>query len=297
MPTIGRRTVIPALALTGLLCGCASTSPTAPEAAAPGSRPMVRASAAENTVSSSTQSQLNFFDDLEIRPIAAQDDALHAALLLGTGKSGENYEHRVLLAKRLGYIPSSFNRPGRQAVTVGEVAAILSAIAEPKTRRTQEQSIAWLVESGILTQRLPAFQGLTGAQLVSLVGGVQDLMLASGVTRADLPALPVPATTITSRSGATRQVEPLPDLNKPDPTKPELVKSDPAKPAAGAARAAPKGRAEPLPALPKGEKAPAVDLDPGALKPAAVGPDGKIVPARPPTPTPPPSPPPAKPAD
>lgn len=244
------------------------------------SRPMVRASAAENVVGQTAQSQLNFFDDLELRPLAAQDDAVHAVLLLGTGQSGENYEHRVLLAKKLGYLPATFNRPGRQAVTVGEVAVMLSAVAEPKAARTSEAAVDWLVKSGVLAQRLPAYQGLTGAQLVSLVGQMQDKLQAMGVKRAQLPVLPVPKPaaapvaevaakpTATGRTSAGRS-EALPELGGA------------AKPAAVASTGKPRGRGEPLPDVPAGTKGPAVELDGGRLRPAAVGPDGKVLPATP----------------
>lgn len=269
----------------GLFAGC-ETGSTGEAAAEPASsRPMVRASAAENVVGQTSQSQLNFFDDLELRPLAAQDDALHAALLLGTGQSGQNYEHRVLLAKKLGYVAPTFSRPGRQAVTVGEVAVMLSAVADPKAARTPEEAVDWLVRSGVLAQKLPVFQGLTGAQLVSLVGQMQDKLQTMGVKRAQLPSIPVPTTAL-----AARTAEPLPDLVATKSTasgraatgrSEALPQVGTATPPAAAASAKARGRSEPLPNVPAGTRGPAVELDPGRLKPAAVGPDGVILPAQP----------------
>jgi len=277
------------LGILGLVSGCESNGSTGEAARvdSASSRPMVRASAAENVVGQTSQSQLNFFDDLELRPLAAQDDAVHAVLLLGTGQSGQNYEHRVLLARKLGYVSPAFNRPGRQAVTVGEVAVMLSAVAEPKVARTPEQAVEWLVGAGVLAQKLPVFQGLTGAQMVSLVGQMQDKLQAMGVKRAQLPAIPAPKAV----AGGERELLPELAANKAtaggraasgrSEALPEVGKPVAPAGAATAASGKARGRSEPLPDVPAGSRGPAVELDAGRLKPAAVGPDGVILPATP----------------
>ena len=108
-------------------------------------------------------------------------------LLLGTGTSAPSYEQRVVMAKELGYVERGFDRPGRQAVTMGDVAEMASKILEGKRPASAEEAMAKLVHREIAPASARPNQGLTGAQLVSMAGGVRDAMTLEGVGRLPAP--------------------------------------------------------------------------------------------------------------
>jgi hypothetical protein len=249
-----------ALGLTGAMAGChAGPSATA-------SRPTVGQTAVQASAADGPDALITFFDDLEARPLAAQDDAIHAALLLGTGRSGGSYAERVAMARELGYLPKGFDRPGNQAVTIGEVSAMLARVLG-QTPPDQASAVRALVSRGALPATAEANQGLTGAQLVSMVGMTQDAMAAEGVARVEAPVVavaaapkpeaPKPAATPESAPAPTpavAQAEPAPPApvapavanapEQPDPAEavqPTPLRSEPA----AVAQAAPTPAVEP----------------------------------------------------
>lgn len=143
------------------------------------------------------ESQLEFLDDLERQPLVCHDDALHACLLLGAGINATTYERRVEMAGQLGWVAANFDRPGREAVTVGEVCRIAVAIVDGRQQReamTQEQAVARVAAFSPLPSSLRPYQGITGAQLITVLGGVHDAMLNSAGANAapSAPASPSP---------------------------------------------------------------------------------------------------------
>ncbi len=183
------------------LAGCSSGGSHAADAGV-GFRPLVDKSAIEVSQPSDSTG-LAFFDELEGKPLASQDDAIHSMLLLGTGTSAASYEQRVAMAKELGYVERGFDRPGRQAVTMGDVAEMASKILEGKRPATADEAIAKLVHREIAPAAARPNQGLTGAQLVSMAGGVRDAMSLEGVQR-------VPAPKVWEVMGAVENVKPVP---------------------------------------------------------------------------------------
>lgn len=138
------------------------------------------------------RSQLDFFDDLEQQPLVCHDDALHACLLLGAGINATSFEQRAAMAAQLGWIVPDFDRPAREAATVGEfcrIAAVMLDGRDAHSAESQEQALQRIGQVSPLPQSLRPYQGITGAQLLSILGSVHDVM-----TRAEAPANePIPA--------------------------------------------------------------------------------------------------------
>lgn len=227
--------------LTSML-GCTASGPSeraeAPQARAGqlveeptpsrGDRPVLLTSAAERAPGT----ELAFFDELETRPLAAQDDAIHATLLLATGSSGANPRQRLQLAQALNYLPTYSVRPSREAVTVGEVSQLFAAVLVGRRQKSAEDAVGLMVAKGVLKSPIPSFQGMTGAQLVTMIGAARDAMQAAGVARVPLPSVsatdvPAAGAEQASESGSARsprwtegaQVRPVQEATV-DPSKP-----------------------------------------------------------------------------
>lgn len=251
----------------------------------------------QTAVDASMQSEgaeLAFFDDLEMRPLASQDDAIHACLLLGTGSSGTSFEQRMGMAKELGYVPREYNRPARQAITMGEVSTMVVKILEGE-RRSEGDALAKLVHRGIAPASASANQGLTGAQLVSMAGGVRDAMGLEGVPRVSPPVVPEPVKAAAAQpvvaatestpaempeeAGLTTRGVSLGEASKGEG--PKIVTSTPEAPtpahAPSTATVGTKGRAEPLPQIPVGTAPPAIELQDPKAKGSVIGPDQKVI--------------------
>lgn len=147
-------------------------------------RPRVETSAAEMHVTARDiepswgpgVSELNFFDELETRGEVVNDDALHACLLLGTGVSLPDYDDRVGVAQRLGWLRRKPARPPREAATIGEVSRIMVRMMGDKRRVTPARATERLQQMGLLPGDVKHYQGLNGAQMVSLLGQVEEAM-------------------------------------------------------------------------------------------------------------------------
>lgn len=142
-------------------------------------RPVLATSAVEASAVAGSSSDLDFFDTLETTGLVCQDDVLHAALLLGNGESAATYADRVALAKRLGYIGPGYDRPAHEAATLGEVAQVFGRIADGNAtsgRLSQEQAMARMGARGLLPADARPYQGMTGAQLLTVMGGVRTAM-------------------------------------------------------------------------------------------------------------------------
>lgn len=156
---------------------------------------------------------LRFFDELETRGLASHDDALEGALLVATGRGEATYPRRLETARRLGLVEPAFDRPAREACTIGEVSVLVARLLRTPEPVTPELATRSLIERGVLPEVVRPYQGLTGAQLVSMLGYASDAMGKTGadafrgVTASDGAGRPT--------SGGEGSGEPLPVLPGP----------------------------------------------------------------------------------
>jgi hypothetical protein len=145
-------------------------------------RPLLASSATEAATLGTADegsSELDFFDALATRNLVCHDDVLHGALLLGNGESAATYPDRVALAKQLGYVDLSFSRPALEASTLGEVAKVMLRVSEGSAmagRYNQEQAMLRLAGRGLMPVQAQPYQGMTGAQFVTVLAGVRESM-------------------------------------------------------------------------------------------------------------------------
>lgn len=234
-----------------LLVGCGGnrSESGATKPGVPNDRPLVQASAAEALPDGRALHTLRFFDELESRNLVAHDDAIEGVLLLATGRGGENFRHRVNLAKQLGLLDSAFARPAREASTIGEVSSMVVRVlgrTGPGQGDDPQQAVAELVSLSILPPPARTQQGLTGAQLVSILGGADDVMRREGIPRTPQPRAGKLPHAEHQTDGTYTHPEPLPELlpelgaaSKPlGPTKLGPTKPGPTQEATSARQAA-----------------------------------------------------------
>jgi hypothetical protein len=153
-------------------------------------------------------SQLEFFDDMEKQALVCHDDALHASLLMGAGINATTFEQRTAMAVKLGWIAPGFDRPAREAITVGEACRILARMMGESATISQEQAVERVASVGGLPANLKTYQGITGAQLMSVLGAVHD-----AVTPKSAPTAPctAPNTTTEQPAGFERAPVAMPE--------------------------------------------------------------------------------------
>lgn len=161
-------------------------------------RPLVEASAvdvAQAQPVAGTSANLDFFDTLESRRLVCHDDVLHAALLVGNGHSEPTPTARLALARRVGYVAPDFNRPPLEAATAGELARLALRLTEGESaaRTNQEQALMRLASRGMVPMSVKPYQGVTGAQLISVMSGVRGEIGNRPMARVALADEPVPA--------------------------------------------------------------------------------------------------------
>lgn len=167
-------------------------------------RPLVEAPAAEVAraqPAAGSSAELDFFDALESRRLVCHDDVLHAALLVGNGHSEPTPPLRLTLARRLGYVAADFNRPPLEAATAGELARLALRLTdgEAASRMNQEQSLMRLAALGWVPTSVKPYQGVTGAQLISVMAGVRAEIASRPLARVSLADVP-PAAAIEAGS-------------------------------------------------------------------------------------------------
>jgi hypothetical protein len=202
-------------ALSAVLTGLALVAGgCAPAHTAPNRRPTAEASVSESLDPATFgPAALSYFDELETRGFVVHDDVLEAALLLGTGQgaplspNGPVAVHeRIALAEALGYVDLGYSRPPREAATIGETAVVLLRVLRGSDGRVPaDQAVRELVGMGALPPTARSAQGLTGAQLISMLGSMNDAMRRAGVSRVTQPAVP-------------RHLVPTPDTGAPSST-------------------------------------------------------------------------------
>jgi hypothetical protein len=130
---------------------------------------------------SSPAQQMAFWHSLPERPLACNDDAFHALLLvIDHADSARDYAGRVWNLNRRGILPAGFDRPGNEAVTRGNLAVAIArglqvkggwamAVFGPTPRYATRE----LVYLGIYPPSSP-WQTLTGSELLGIMGKVDD---------------------------------------------------------------------------------------------------------------------------
>lgn len=243
-----------------LAAGCQSGDPTR----AASNRPMVEVTAADlfSWGQGSASQQLEFYDELERRPIVSQDDAVHAVLLLNGGPSATTYQGRLAAAKARGLLDSGYAPPAREAVTVGEVSQMLARAMRLGPSGSTADATATMKREGLIPEQADQAQGLTGAQMLAVLASARDVMAAAG----NEVRPPAASTTVAA-------------------ARPEPAVTAPVKSASNSPAPAPEPLPEPAPAVAKA--APAQPPPPPAPKPvAAAAPVATAAPAPSPSPMP-----------
>lgn len=201
----------------------------------------------------SVDAELEFLDAVAGRPLVCRDEAVHAALLLGNGSSAPDARSRAALAAQLGYTPPFSGRSPREAATLGEVAQMVAAVLERGPGvRSQEEALASLVSRGFVPASSKAYQGLTGAQLLTILAGARAELGHRELARVRLdqaeprgkPKSPQAASALASADaggGAAAAGDPLPE----SATDPAIER--PTGPSGRSAPAAPPPRPQPQP--------------------------------------------------
>lgn len=212
-------------------------------------RPIVAESAAEMFVTvddvarpgGAASSELNFFDELETREEVVNDDAVHAIILLGTGVTMPSYDERVTIGRRLGWLRVLRpGRPPREAATTGEISRMIVRMMGDKRPLTPAKATQRLQSLGLLPAEIKHYQGMTGAQFVSLLGQVEEALGPAAVAAIRTEAHANWNTQVAvddsesegERAEIAREPEPAPTPARPaaiDPTpEPAVSATDPA---------------------------------------------------------------------
>lgn len=155
-----------------------------------GSRPnKVESSLADTLLreDSPRTSVLDFFDALEDRPRVCLDDVITGVLFArkGTAPSGsDGYAARVKAAIAEGLVPSTFDLPGDQIATTGDVARIVVAAArraDVTAQPTTAAALKILSAGGWMPKGLTGDEPATGMHLLTALTGLSELVLAGGV--------------------------------------------------------------------------------------------------------------------
>lgn len=150
------------VALAALFGGCA------------GSR--VDRSAAEAVGANADQPDLDFFDILEKRPLACQDDLLHGVLLLSPGGSPATFDERVTEAKELGLIAADARPRARAGLSVGEAAACCQRAV---TGTGGADAVAWAQGRGFVKANAIATDPVSGAELLAALQHLHEAVEAA----------------------------------------------------------------------------------------------------------------------
>ncbi len=146
-------------------------------------RPRVSVSVAEAHPGTGVE-QLDFFDSLEKSDLVSHDDVLHASLLLFSGQSGQTFVQRAGRAKQMGMLDAKFDRPPREAATVGEVAQLVAGGMKRPGATSESSAVSDMKEIGVLPEFVSENSGVSGAQLLTILGHAEDALAMS-------PASPV----------------------------------------------------------------------------------------------------------
>lgn len=177
------------------------------EEAVASTRPSVKVSAADlySWGPGAAVQQLEFYDEVESREIVAHDDVLHAALLFGRGASASTFAQRVALARQEGLIDKNYNRPGREAATVGEAAQVIARVLRLEDVSSPQAATAALSRIGVLPAHMRADQGITGRQFLALLGSSYDWLRHDQTNHRPLVASRPPVVDLEEQAAAMEQ--------------------------------------------------------------------------------------------
>jgi hypothetical protein len=141
-------------------------------------------------------SQIEFWHALSDRHLASNDDAFHALLLyFDTKDDAADYNARVQALKARKWLANDFSEPADASVTRGTVAAALCRALNFKGGITMallgpspRYALRELQYRNLLPDSSPN-QGFTGAELVGVIGKIEDLRTGNP---ADVPAEQLP---------------------------------------------------------------------------------------------------------
>ncbi len=168
--------------------------------------------------------EAEFFDRLAGVGEVGQDDCLHAMLLLATGRSGTSFQERLEYARQLGLVDRRIERPASEAATFGDVSVMIDRLLTRRADRSPIQATDNLYDLGILPVRPEASQGLTGLQLISLLGATEDRLGPGPIARLTIEE-PIQAPSTLLDEYEQRNAIPAP-IPEPDPV-PAPSPSDP----------------------------------------------------------------------
>ena len=146
----------------------------------------VERSLTEDFGSNDSEAQLEFWHALQDRPVASNDEAFHALLLyLNENEDpASNYQQRMSWLKSHDMLDQKFERPANEGVTRGTLAVALVKALQIKggvmmhlLGPTPRYAIRELQFVGLYPRSSP-HQSFTGAELVSIIGRVEDFQRA-----------------------------------------------------------------------------------------------------------------------
>lgn len=140
--------------------------------------------------------QLEFWHQLEQRPVTCNDDAFHGLLLyLDQSDPSTDYVSRVNALKSRGLLAHNFDRPGDEAVTRGTLAVAISSALKIKGGMMMHLSpdcgryaTRELVYMELYPPSTPN-QTFSGAEYLGIIGRIEDYQRGDQV---DLPAQQLP---------------------------------------------------------------------------------------------------------
>jgi len=170
-----------ALALIFAIAGCQSARV---------SEPLTRTLAGDDA-----DAQLEFWHQLETRPVTCNDEAFHGLLLyLDQSDPNPDYVSRVNALKSRGLIPRGFNQSADQAVSRGTLAIAISNALKIKggmmmhlSPDNSRYATRELVYMDLYPPSTPN-QTFSGAEFLGIIGRVEDYQQGN----TDLPAEQMP---------------------------------------------------------------------------------------------------------
>ena len=172
---------MPLLFLVVLLAGCQ---------AARVQEPLTRTLAGDDA-----DAQLEFWHQLETRPITCNDEAFHGLILyLDQSDPNADYVSRVDALKSRGLLPRGFNRPADEAVSRGTLAVAISNALKIKggmMMRLSPDCSRYATRELVYMELYPPStpnQTFSGAEYLGIIGRIEDYQRGD----VDLPAKELP---------------------------------------------------------------------------------------------------------
>jgi hypothetical protein len=142
--------------------------------------------------------QMEFWHQLNDRPVACNDEAFHGLLLYLDGDDpNADYAARVNAMKSRGMLPAGFDRPADEAVTRGNLAVAIARALQIKggivmhvARTSPRYATRELIYLDLYPTTSSPNQTFSGSEFVGVMGRVEDWQ--RGNAAADAPATVLP---------------------------------------------------------------------------------------------------------